>query len=61
MEQVVLLGIMYVAVGAGLFAQPDPGTAEARDFTPLRQALIFYRTLPAVLAWPVVLLRRLGA
>jgi hypothetical protein len=61
MESAALFGIMYVAIGAGLFAQPDPGTAETGDFTPLRQAEIFIATLPAVLGWPLVLLRRLGA
>lgn len=60
MEPLAILGLMYVAVGAGLFAQPDPGAAEPRDFTWHRQAEIFHRTLPAVLGWPIVLLRRLG-
>lgn len=60
MEQMALLALMYVAVGAGLFAQPEPGTAEPRDFAWRRQAEIFWRTLPAVLTWPLVLVRRFG-
>jgi hypothetical protein len=60
MEGLVILVLMYVAVGAGLFAQPDPGTAVPHDFTPIRQARIFYATLGEVVAWPVVLLRRLA-
>ncbi len=60
MEQLAILVLMYLALGAGLFAQPDPGTAAACDFTPLGQARIFRATLPAVLLWPIVLLRRLG-
>jgi hypothetical protein len=61
MEPAALLGLMYLAVGAGLFAQPDLGSADPSDFTPLAQARIFVRTLPAVLGWPFVLARRLGA
>lgn len=50
-----ILAMMYLAIGAALFAQPSPGTAEPGDFTPLRQGEIFIETLPAVLAWPVAL------
>lgn len=60
MEQIALLGLLYIAVGAALFAQPEPGMAEPHDFTPWGQAEIFYRTLPTVLAWPLILLRRRG-
>lgn len=60
MQNLAILALMYLAVGAALFAQPDPGAAEASDFTPLRQAQIFRATLPAVLLWPIVLLHRLG-
>jgi hypothetical protein len=60
MEGLVILVLMYVAVGAGLFAQPDPGTAVPHDFTPLRQAQIFCATFADVLTWPAVLLRRLA-
>jgi hypothetical protein len=55
----VILAMMYLAVGAALFAQPLPGTAELEDFTWRRQGEIFCETLPAVLAWPVMLLRLL--
>jgi len=47
----------YLAVGAACFAQPRPGTAEPSDFTWQRQREIFKDTLPAVLAWPLLLLR----
>ena len=60
MEHMAFLTLMYLAVGAGLFAQPDPGTAEPCDFAWRRQGEIFWRTLPAVLTWPLVLWRRLG-
>jgi hypothetical protein len=55
----IILTMMYVAVGAALFAQPRPGTAELEDFSWRRQGEIFCETLPAVLAWPVMLLRLL--
>ena len=55
----IVLAMMYLAVGAALFAQPHPGTAELEDFTWQRQGEIFRDTLPAVLAWPVILLRSL--
>lgn len=57
MAMLVILIMMYLAVGAALFAQPQPGTAEPGDFSPGRQAEIFRRTLPAVLAWPLLLWR----
>jgi hypothetical protein len=60
MESLASLALMYLAVGVGLFAQPEPGTAELGDFTLPSQARIFRATLPAVLLWPIVLLRRLG-
>ncbi len=60
MASVAVLLMMYVAVGAGLFAQPRPGTAELCDFTPQRQGEIFRTTLPAVLLWPVFLWRQRG-
>jgi hypothetical protein len=50
-----ILALMYLAIGAALFAQPSPGTAEPDDFTPARQGEIFLETLPAVLAWPIAL------
>jgi hypothetical protein len=55
----IVAAMMYLAVGAVLFAQPRPGTAELEDFTWRGQGEIFRETLPAVLAWPVMLLRLL--
>jgi hypothetical protein len=55
----IIVMMIYLAVGAALFAQPRPGTAEPEDFTWRRQGEIFYETLPAVLAWPLMLLRLL--
>jgi hypothetical protein len=60
MEGLVVIVLMYVAVGAGLFAQPEPGTAVPDDFTPIRQARIFRETLGDVLTWPAALLRKWG-
>jgi hypothetical protein len=60
MASVAILLMMYVAVGAALFAQPQPGAAEPGDFTPRRQGEIFRESLPAVLLWPLFLWRRLG-
>jgi len=54
-----MLAMMYLAIGAALFAQPFPGTAEPRDFTWRRQREIFRETLPDVLAWPLTLWRAL--
>jgi hypothetical protein len=60
METEAVLPIMDIAVGVALFAQPDPGAAEAADFMPLRQAEIFVSTLRGVFGWPAVLYRPLG-
>jgi hypothetical protein len=57
MGDVLISVMMYVAVGAGLFAQPFPGMAEPRDFSWKRQGQIFMDTLPSVLCWPIVLWR----
>jgi len=59
MTNLAILILMYLAVGAALFAQPRPGTAETADFTWRRQGEIFFETLPAVLAWPLLLWRLL--
>ena len=59
MATMALLAMMYLAVGAALFAQPHPGTAEPHDFTWQRQREIFRQTLPTVLAWPMALWRAL--
>jgi hypothetical protein len=49
--------MMYLAVGAALFAQPRPGTAKPADFTWRRQGEIFRETLASVLLWPWALCR----
>src|SRR5713101_9490728 len=59
MMSLAILVMMYLAVGAALFAQPHPGSAEPADFTWRRQGKIFRETLPAVLAWPLSLWRLL--
>ena len=59
MATLAVLAMMYVAIGAALFAQPFPGTAEPGDFTWRRQREIFHETFPDVLAWPVTLWRAL--
>jgi hypothetical protein len=58
MANVAILLMMYVAVGAALFAQPRPGAAEPADFMPRRQGEIFRESLPAVLLWPLFLRRK---
>lgn len=55
MAELVTLAMIYVAIGAGLFAQPWPGTAHLEDFTWRRQGEIFFETLPDVLGWPMAL------
>jgi hypothetical protein len=57
MINLAILAMMYLAVGAALFAQPHPGSAEPDDFTWRRQGAIFRETLPTVLAWPLNLWR----
>lgn len=61
MANATSLALMYLAVGAALFAQPRPGTATPDDFTWRAQLAIFRRTLPLVLLWPVALARQLRA
>jgi len=60
MASLVVLLMMYLAVGAALFAQPQPGSAEPSDFGFRRQGEIFRATLPAVLLWPIFLWRQPG-
>lgn len=55
------LAMIYLAIGAGLFAQPQPGTARPHDFTWRSQRAIFLATLPRVLAWPVALWHALSS
>lgn len=59
MMHLAILAMMYLAIGAVLFAQPNPGSVEPADFTWRRQGAIFRETLPAVLAWPLNLWRLL--
>jgi hypothetical protein len=59
MMNLAILVMMYLAVGAALFAQPHPGSAELADFTWRSQGKIFRETLPAVLVWPLNLWRLL--
>jgi hypothetical protein len=47
-----ILFMIYLAVGAVLFAQPGPGLVEPADFTWRRQGEIFRTTLSSVLLWP---------
>jgi len=60
MATLVIVSLMYLAVGAAFFAQPQPGTATPADFTLRRQGEIFRDTLPAVLLWPIALWRLLA-
>jgi len=57
MATLAILAMMYLGVGAALFARPDPAQAELADFTWRRQGEIFRTTLPAVMAWPIALWR----
>ena len=60
MATLVIVSLMYVAVGAAFFAQPQAGTATPADFTLRRQGEIFRETLPVVLLWPWALWRLLA-
>ena len=56
MEFVVTAAILYVAIGAALFAHPA-NTAIPDDFHWRSQIGVFIATLPDVLAWPLALWR----
>ncbi|HMD67016.1 MAG TPA: hypothetical protein VKG22_10265 [Stellaceae bacterium] len=56
METFVELALVYLAVGAVLFAL-IPGQAMPCDFHWRNQADAFRASLPEVLAWPLVLWR----
>jgi hypothetical protein len=56
MEILVELALIYVAIGALLFAL-IPGQALPVDFHWRNQADAFRNSLPEVLAWPLVLWR----
>ena len=60
MEHVVILALMYLAIGAAFFAHPRDG-GEMNDFHWRGQIAVFRETLPAVLAWPLVAWRRYRA
>ena len=56
METVVELALVYIAVGAVLFAL-IPGQGQPVDFHWRKQADAFRDSLPEVLAWPLILWR----
>jgi hypothetical protein len=56
METVVELGLIYVAIGAILFALL-PGQAAPIDFHWRNQATAFLDSVPDVMAWPLALWR----
>ena len=53
MTTVVEMALVYLAIGAVIFAHPKGG-AEAADFTPRGQWAVFLATLPEVLTWPTM-------
>jgi hypothetical protein len=56
MEILVMLVLLYVAIGTVLFAHPA-SPARPEDFHWQRQIEVFRATLPDVIAWPVALWR----
>jgi hypothetical protein len=56
METIVELGLIYVAIGAVLFALV-PGRAAPLDFHWRDQANAFRDSVPEVLSWPLALWR----
>ncbi|MGH7031781.1 MAG: hypothetical protein ACREE9_13250 [Stellaceae bacterium] len=54
MATLVTIAMIYVAVGAVLFAHPR-SPAGLHDFDWRAQVEVFYDSLPAVLTWPLVL------
>jgi hypothetical protein len=60
MQTAVVVALMYLAVGAALFAYPR-GRPMPRDFSPQGQAAVFCDTLPLVLTWPIAVWRLLVA
>lgn len=57
MEQIVLLALMYLAIGAVLFAHPPEQGPDLEGFGWRGQLATFLTTLPEVLAWPLALWR----
>ena len=56
METLVECALIYLAIGAVLFAL-IPGQGQPVDFHWRRQADAFRNSLPEVLAWPLILWR----
>jgi hypothetical protein len=56
MEYLVAFALLYVAIGAALFAHPA-SPAVPDDFHWRNQIDVFRITLPEVVAWPVALYR----
>jgi hypothetical protein len=56
METLLTLVLVYLAVGAALFAHP-PGPLFPPDFDWRRQIAVFCDSLPEVLGWPLALWR----
>jgi hypothetical protein len=54
MGTLVTLAMVYVAIGAVLFAHPRP-PASLDDFAWRAQIGVFCDSLPSVLAWPLAL------
>ncbi len=54
MVTLVIVAMIYVAIGAVLFAHPR-SPAGLHDFDWHAQIRVFHDSLPAVLAWPLVL------
>jgi hypothetical protein len=60
MQTVLILVLMYLALGVAFFAYPR-GRATPDDFSPLGQVSVFCDTLPLVLTWPIAVWRLLAA
>jgi hypothetical protein len=56
MATLVRLVLLYLAIGAVLFAHPD-GRAGPEDFHWRSQLRVFRATLPEVVGWPLALWR----
>lgn len=56
METLVEFALVYLAIGAVLFAL-IPGAAQPADFHWRNQVDVFRDSVPEVLAWPLVLWR----
>jgi hypothetical protein len=56
METVIILALIYLAIGAVLFAHP-PAPAIPNDFHWRGQIGVFRESLPLVMSWPLALWR----